>query len=288
MRVEREHPGKFMEARASWEDARLALLGVPLDLTASFRAGAGSGPQSVRQQSWALETYSPALDRDLSQVQCWDGGDLLLPPGRSELGVSLITQAVGECLAGGRFPLLLGGEHLLTLGAVEAAREYARDLVVLQYDAHADLCYSYGGQLLTHATVMRRVAERVGPSNLLQAGLRSGSREEWEYARTHTRVLGEELGAATARALEIIGHRPVYVTVDIDVVDPAFAPGTGSPEPGGPPSACLLAALQLLEQAWVVGMDVVEVAPAYDRGGITSLLAARVAREAMLMFGRAE
>ncbi|HHW54532.1 MAG TPA: agmatinase [Firmicutes bacterium] len=289
----------FMGAGEDYQEAALVLLGVPMDFTTSFRPGTRTGPREIREVSYALEEYSPYQDRELGQLPFYDGGDLALPLGNVAGSLKLVAGAVERILGDGKFPLLLGGEHLLTLGAVAAARGHYPDLVVLQLDAHADLRDTYEGEKNSHATVMRRVAELVGAGNLYQIGIRSGTREELAYARRHTHLwpdpmlsgrLQEQggpgwLSSALEEAVAAIGDRPVYVTLDIDLVDPAFAPGTGAPEPCGCTPRELLAAFPILNGLQVVGFDLVEVAPVYDRAQITSLLAAKLVREAILAFG---
>jgi agmatinase len=289
----------FMGAGEDYNGAALVLLGVPMDFTTSFRPGARTGPREIRDVSYGLEEYSPYQDRELGQVPFFDGGDLTLPLGNVAGSLEQVAGAVGRILGDGKFPLLLGGEHLLTLPAVAAAHCKYPGLAVLHLDAHADLRDTYEGEKNSHATVMRRVAEVIGAGNLYQIGIRSGTREEFAFARRHTRMwpdpmlssrlleTGEpgRLSFALGEAAAAIGDRPVYVTLDIDLVDPAFAPGTGAPEPGGCTPHELLAALSSLNRLQVVGFDLVEVAPVYDRAQITSLLAAKIVREAILAFG---
>jgi len=289
----------FMGAGDDYGEAALVLLGVPMDFTTSFRPGTRTGPREIREVSYALEEYSPCQGRELDQISFYDAGDLALPLGNVAGSLEQVAGAVGRILGDGKFPLLLGGEHLLTLGAVAAAHRHYPDLVVLQLDAHADLRDTYEGEKNSHATVMRRVAEVVGAGNLYQIGIRSGTREEFAYARRHTHLwpdpllagrLPEQgepgwLSSALAEAAAAIGDRPVYVTLDIDLVDPAFAPGTGAPEPGGCTPREVLAAWPLFNRLQVVAFDLVEVAPVYDRAQITSLLAAKLVREAILAFG---
>ncbi|MBE3587764.1 MAG: agmatinase [Thermoanaerobacteraceae bacterium] len=279
-----EKNGGFMGAIADYHRASLVLLGAPMDLTVSFRPGTRFGPAHIRQVSVGLEEYSPALERELSQCAFYDAGDLVLPPGGVKVSLSRVGSAVAGIVDDGKFPLLLGGEHLVTLPAVEAVARVHPDLVVVQLDAHADLRDEYLGERLSHATVMRRVAGVVGEGNLFQFGIRSGTREEFAYARACTHLFLEEICAPLQKVWGQLEGRPVYLTLDIDVLDPAYAPGTGAPEPGGCTPREVFQALYLLSRLQVVGMDLVEVSPVYDPTERTSLLAARIVREAILCF----
>ncbi len=274
-------PAAFLGA-GPWAEASWALFGAPLDATVTFRPGSRFGPGAIRAASPVLEDWSPVLRRSLRDRPFCDLGDLEFIPGDTAQALAAIESVVAEIARQSRRPLMLGGEHLVTLGAVRALARVTPDLMLLQFDAHADLRVDYLGNRLSHATVMRRSGEVLGPSRLFQLGIRSGTAEEWAYAEasTHLHPGAVDLPEDWRGALR--GH-PVYVTVDIDSVDPAFAPGTGTPEPGGPSSAALLAAIDGLVGLDIVGADVVEVAPAYDGGGQTAVLAAKVVRELLLL-----
>ncbi|MFQ5848635.1 MAG: agmatinase [Candidatus Methylomirabilales bacterium] len=263
--------------------AGVVLFGIPLDLTSSYRTGTRFGPQQIRAAGEALEDYSMALDRDVRQVKVIDRGDLELAPGDLEGSLARIeAEATGAMEQGGNL-VALGGEHLITFPLVKAALTRFPDLVVLQIDAHADMAERYGGNPLTHATVIRRVAECLGPGRLVQVGIRSATTEEVAFARGQTHFFPGP-SAQMARVLKILAGRPVYLTIDIDVVDPAFAPGVSTPEPGGWSSGELLQVLGQIANLDVVGMDLVEVCPPYDPAGITASLAAKVLREALVTF----
>lgn len=279
------HRGTFMGARSAYEAAGVVLLGAPMDWTASFRAGARHGPAAVRVVSEGLEEYSPYLDRDLDQCLFHDAGDIPLPPGDVGASLRAIAQAAAGIIDDGKFPLLLGGEHLVTWPVVQEMAKRHPDLAVVQLDAHADLLDDYLGLTWSHATVMRRVSEVIGPGNLFQFGIRSCTRAELAYARQHTRlapVAGGDLLGSLGESLSGLRDRPVYVTLDIDVVDPAFAPGTGTAEPGGCTSREILLAVHLLSGLNLVGFDLVEVCPPCDQSQRTALLAAAIVREVVL------
>ncbi|MCQ2559250.1 MAG: agmatinase [Clostridia bacterium] len=286
MQAEREKVTPFM---GRWEDYAATdsvILGVPLDDTVSFRPGSRFAPRKIREVSIGLEEYSPLLDKDLADYRYYDAGDLLLAPGSVEQSLTRIGGAWAEIRSGDKLPILLGGEHLLTFPAVQRAAKLYPDLVVLQFDAHTDLRQEYLGSKLSHASVIRRICQWVAPERIYQMGIRSGTREEFVFARKHTNFAPEMNLEILAAWVAEIKERPVYLTLDIDVLDPAFAPGTGTPEQGGCTSAQLLAAFPILSSLSVVGFDLVEVCPLCDHGDITSILAAKLVREAILAFSR--
>jgi len=275
----------FLGATTPYEEADIVIVGLPMDFTTSWRAGARSGPARIRDVSFALEEYSPDQDRSLASVRVADIGDVSLPLGNVEESLDAIGEVLARIVQDGKIPLVLGGEHLVTLPCASAVRKVHSDLAVIHLDAHADLRQEYAGQRLSHATVLRRVSEVVGMDNLYQIGIRSGVPEEFQQSGNAPHRIRGPIPDAVAIALEHIGKRPYYVTLDIDVVDPAFAPGTGTPEPGGCSSLEILKAARLLGQEHLVGFDLVEVAPPWDFSDITSLLAAKILRELLLEIG---
>jgi agmatinase len=257
-----------------------ALYGVPYDATASFRRGSRFGPDAIRWASDSIETYSPVLDRDLESLVFVDGGNLAVDGLEPEAMVKTIRRQLPSSV-----PFVLGGEHTVTLGVVQALTPRHPDLAVVQWDAHTDLRDEYGGRRLAHATVMRRLVDNGVP--LVQLGVRAGTREEFDVARA--RSLCCEPGVAPPRAvLDRLAGRPLYLSVDIDVLDPSEAPGTGNPEPMGASYRALLDALRSFAGRRIVGMDIVEVAPPCDPSGRTAVLAASLVREMLLLFGPTE
>ena len=252
------------------------LIGIPYDATSSFRRGSRWGPAAIRMASESIETYNPVIDRDLAQVPFVDGGDLQVEGLDPEHMVRAVRRHLGPGI-----PVLLGGEHTITLGAVQALVARHHDLVVIQWDAHTDLRSEYQGNPVCHATVMRRLLD--GGCPLVQLGIRAGTREEFELGRARSLLLSRGVGLPD-RMLDTLGSRPLYLSVDIDVLDPAAAPGTGNPEPDGAAYADLLAALQRLRGHRIVGMDVVETAPPWDPGGRTAVVAASLVRDMLLLF----
>ncbi len=276
----------FLESWDDYRNARIILLGVPLDITSSFRMGSREAPQAVRAASQGLEEYSPRLDRNLGECAVYDAGDLLLPPGNLQACLNRIGQACRFIADDGKIPFMLGGEHLVTLPAVQTMAEFFPGLAVLQFDAHADLRDDYLGESLSHATVLRRICEVVGDNNVYQFGIRSGTRDEFQYGHSHTHFYPFEAARTLRSCLPDLKERPVYVTLDIDILDPAYAPGTGTPEPGGIQPAEIFEVLTVLQELQVVGLDIVELAPAYDASGITAMLVAKMTREGLLALSR--
>ncbi|AZK60539.1 agmatinase [Candidatus Desulforudis audaxviator] len=275
----------FLAARSSYEEARAVIVGAPLDATVSFRPGTRGGPAAVRAMSYCLEEYSLDLKRDLRELAFHDLGDVLLPPGEVAVSLERIETVIARLFHDGKTPFLLGGEHLVTLPAVRAAAARRPGLAVIQLDAHADLRDEYLGVAFSHATVMRRIGDFLGRQNLFQFGIRSADAPELEAARESGAFYTHRVLPGLVETVSALRDRPVYVSLDIDVVDPAFAPGVGTPEPAGITSQELLDALRLLRGLRVVGWDVVEVNPAADPAGITALLAARIVRDALLGMG---
>ncbi len=276
-----------MGAEADYAASAGVILGCPLDLTVSYRPGSRFGPAAIRSASKILETYSPALDRDLEEIALADLGDLDLPPGNLSRSLELMEEAAATVFRDGKFLLALGGEHLVSLPLVRAAHARYPGLALLHFDAHYDLRSDYAGERLSHATVLRRIAEEMGGENIWHFGIRSGTRDEVAFAREHTHPFLPV--AAVAAVAGKLGSRPVYLSLDIDVVDPAFAPGTGTPEPGGATAGEILAVVQSLAAIRpplrVVGLDLVEVSPASDPSERTAVLAAKIVREGLLAFG---
>lgn len=269
---------RFLAARAPGTVPGLVptVVGVPYDATSSFRQGSRWGPAAIRHASESIETYSPLIDRDLDDVPFVDGGDLdvegLEPPA--------MVRAVRRHLGPG-LPFLLGGEHTITLGAVQALVALYHDLAVIQWDAHTDLRATYEGREIGHATVMRRILD--GGVPVVQLGIRAGTREE--FALAGERSLYISRGALLPDPLlDALRPRPLYLSVDIDVLDPSVAPGTGNPEPDGASYAELLEGLRSLSGHRIAGMDLVEVAPPWDSGGRTAVIAATLVREMLLLF----
>lgn len=262
------------------------LFGMPMDYTVSFRPGSRFGPARIREASVGLEEYSPYLDRELYDIRYFDAGDLLLPFGNAARSLDLIGEFVAKVLADGKLPVGMGGEHLVTWPIIQELHQRVPNLAVIHIDAHADLREQYEGEPLSHSTPLRKAAELLGGSNIYQFGIRSGSKEEFAYGRQHCNFYPFEVLQPLQRVLPELAGRSVYVTVDIDVLDPSAAPGTGTAEAGGITSKELLAAIHAIaaSEVNVVGCDVVEVAPIYDPSEQTAIVAAKLIREMLLGF----
>jgi agmatinase len=261
-----------------------AIFGAPLDLTESFRAGVSGGPAAVRYMSEGLESYSPVLHRDLEDLVVRDLGDLHLSDKDMPHALEAIRDAMALAAGRAKLAIMLGGEHTGSLGGFRGLKRVHPDAVIVQVDAHLDMRPEYEGQVLTHATWLNHVGQEFGFLSVHQVGLRSGSREEWETARTSTAWSSTELSMPLA-VRQRIGRQPVYVSIDIDVLDPAHAPGTGCPEPGGVTFRELMAFVYGLESLRVVALDVMEVSPNLETSNITAAAAAKLVREAILLFG---
>ncbi len=279
-----EVPGIFMGAEAPYEDANVVILGIPMDYTVSFRPGTRMGPMSIRNVSIGIEEYSVYLDRNLSDYAYCDLGDLSLPFGNVGKSLELIEEASRHILADDKFPIYMGGEHLVTYPLIKPFIEKYPELRVVHFDAHADLRSDYSGEKNSHATVMRKIVEDLGTKKVYQFGIRSGTRDEFLFAKEHTNLFLEDVLEPLQKVLPELKDYPIYVTLDIDVVDPAFAPGTGTQESGGCTSKEIIKAIHALGDLNVVGFDLVEVSPAMDFSERTSLLAAKIIREAILTF----
>jgi agmatinase len=262
-----------------------AILGCGLDLTSTYREGCGRGPQSIRDASESIETYSPFLDRDLSDQRFSDLGDLSLSGSSLEGSLQLINEAATRILQQGARPLSLGGEHTITLPIIRALQVFHRDFVVIHADAHTDLRDEYEGSTLNHATVIRRVAELIGPERIIQLGIRSGTKEEFSWMRGYGTLLDWGPGAEKA-LFRRVGDRPVYLTLDLDVLDPACFPSTGNPEAGGWSYHDMERLLQTLESLRVLGADVVELNPDLDPCEVGAITAAKIVRELVLVLSR--
>lgn len=273
----------FIGCDSEYDQARIVLYGAPFDSTTSFRPGARFGPSAMRHESFGLETYSPYQDADLTDCAVFDSGDMELCFGSAEAALQDIGARAAEILTDGKFPLLLGGEHLVTLGAVRAVVQKYPNLHMIHFDAHADLRDDYLGAKLSHACVLRRCHDLLGDGRIHQFCIRSGDREEFRFARTHTDLHpfgfdGLEACVSSLRAQGV----PIYFTIDLDCLDPSAFPGTGTPEAGGVSFVQLLEAIRTVCTANVVGADVNELAPALDASGVSTATACKVLREFIL------
>ena len=275
--------GIFMGSRRDPAGCRVGLFGVPYDGTTSFRPGTRFGPAAIREVSQGLETYCPQLDLDLEDLTYADLGAVDIPFGAPEPVVNAVQQATTAVLDLGLNPLMLGGEHSISSGAVAAVANQHPDLVLVQLDAHADLREEWLGARHSHACAMRRCLEVLPSGDLLQLAIRSGTRSEFHELHSSGRRMDDV--QALRDAMAPWTGRPIYLTVDLDWFDPAVLPGTGTPEPGGFLWRDFAAVVDVLRRHRLVAADVVELAPQLDSSGVSSVLAAKVTRSLILLMG---
>lgn len=274
----------FMGCESSFEEADTVLFGAPFDSTTSYRPGTRFGCSTIRHESFGIESYSPYQDKDLFDGKVMDSGDIELPFGCTEDALNQIEERAADILAAGKRPFMLGGEHLVTLGAFRAAAKKYPDICIIHFDAHADLREDYLGNKLSHACVLRRCWEITGDGRIFQFGIRSGDREEFSWGKDHVNTCRFNFDTLK-ETVEKLGDKPVYFTVDLDVLDPSVFPGTGTPEPGGVSFEELRKSAQLVcEKANVVACDVNELSPHYDHSGISTAAACKTVREMLLAF----
>ena len=274
----------FIAAEADFDEARAVIFGAPFDGTTSFRPGTRFGPGAIRAESDGIETYSPYQNKDLEDIAVFDSGDLLLPFGNTEAVLEEICARTADILEAGKMPVMLGGEHLVTLGAVRAMVQKYPELHIIHFDAHTDLRDDYLGERLSHATVIRRCHDLLGDGRIHQFGIRSGERAEWDFAFVHTDFHPFNVKDVLDVVLALGSDVPVYVTLDLDVLDPSLFCGTGTPEAGGVFFQDLEEALLALEALNVVGFDMNELSPHYDASGVSTAVACKVLREMLLAY----
>lgn len=276
-------------------DVDVAIVGVPFDTGATYRVGARFGPEAIRRGATLLRPYNPFHKVDLFEhLSVVDYGDVPVVPGFIQESYEAIEKGLAPVVEAGVVPLCLGGDHSITLAELRALHKRWGPLGVIQVDSHGDTWDNYWGQRYTHGTVFRRAVEEglLDTNRVVQIGLRGPLYGESDLE--DGRALGFELipmdevrriglAETIARARARAGDGPVFVSFDIDSVDPAFAPGTGTPEVGGFTSYEALSLVRGLAGVHVVGCDVVEVLPAFDVSEITAMLAANVAYELLTL-----
>ena len=272
----------FLACDKSYEEARIVMFGAPFDSTTSFRPGTRFGPLAIRGESFGIETYSPYQNRDLEDINVMDSGDIELCIGDTEAVLSQIQERAEGILNDCKIPLMIGGEHLVTLGAFRAAAEKYPDIHIVHFDAHADLREDYLGVKNSHACVLRRCWDIIGDDRIHQFGIRSGEKAEFEFANLHTDLHPFSLEDVPQLVKEL-GRKPVYFTLDLDVLDPSVFPGTGTPEPGGVSFENLRRAVTAVCSGLdIVACDVNELSPHYDHSGISTAAACKIIREILL------
>ncbi|MDD6208685.1 MAG: agmatinase [Clostridiales bacterium] len=266
---------------APYEESRIVLFGAPYDSTTSFRPGTRFASQAIRSESFGIETYSPYQKKDMTDYRYFDSGDLELPFGDVMMALDEISSRTKEILRDGKLPFMIGGEHLVTYGAVREVVKKYPELHIIHFDAHADLREEYLGVRFSHASVLRRCHDLLGDGRIFQFGIRSGDRSELEWGEKH--VCTHFFDFATLEdVVEQLKGKPVYFTLDLDVLDPSVFPGTGTPEAGGVTFMQLMEAMKKVTSLNIVGLDMNELSPVYDQSGCSTATACKILRELLL------
>jgi len=278
----KQQGNSFIGFEDNFEESKAVLFGAPFDGTTSFKPGARFAPSAMREDSWGLESYSPYLEKDLEDLKLFDYGNLELPFGDKKTALRMIQKQVQEIIDANKIPIMIGGEHLVSLAPVKALSKKYDDLNIIHFDAHTDLREDYLGESLSHATVLRRIYDQVGDGKINQFCIRSGLKEEFEWAKKHTHL--EKFTYNTLEScVRRLKNKPVYITIDLDVLDPSVFPGTGTPEPGGINFHQMLEIIAMLSKLEnVVGLDIVELSPKYDASGVSTAVACKILRELVL------
>lgn len=271
----------FLGCDSEFCDSKIVIFGAPFDSTTSYRPGTRFASRYMRAESYGLETYSPYQDLDLEDIDIFDSGDLELCFGDTQKALEDIENHTRKILDADKLPLMIGGEHLVTLGAVRAVYEKYPDLYVIHFDAHADLRDEYLGATLSHASVIHRVWDMVGDDRIYQFGIRSGERAEFEWGKNHVKTQKFNFDGLDG-VIENLRGKPVYFTIDLDVLDPSVFPGTGTPEAGGVSFTELLDAILKVSKLNIVGMDINELSPMLDASGASTAVALKVMRELLI------
>ncbi|MFI3227260.1 MAG: agmatinase [Clostridia bacterium] len=271
----------FIGCDAEYDESKIVIFGAPFDSTTSYRPGTRFASSAMRQESFGIETFSFYQEKDLLDTKIFDAGDLELVFGSPESALNDIEEMTAKILSDEKLPLMIGGEHLVTLGAVRAVHKKYNNLHIVHFDAHADLRDDYLGQKLSHATVIRRCHDLLGDAKIFQFGIRSGDRDEFEFTKKHT-VTNMFDTTGIEKLPDLIGDNPVYFTIDLDVLDPSIFPGTGTPEAGGISFKELLNGIDIVSKLNVVGVDVNELSPIYDQTGASTAMACKILRELLL------
>lgn len=271
----------FIGFDSSYEDSNIIVFGVPYDGTVSFRPGTRFGPQAIRIDSDGLETYSPYQNKDILDMKICDIGDIEIPFGNTNKVLSEIELHTKKIISDNKKTLMIGGEHLVSYPVIKAYAEKYDDLHIIHFDAHADLREHYMGEKFSHATVIRRSFDHLRNGKVWQFGIRSGTKEEFAWANENVHINKFDF-TGLEEAISIIGNNPVYITIDLDVLDPSIFAGTGTPEAGGVTFKELMDAIIKLSDLNIVGCDIVELAPHYDVSGVSTAVACKVLREVVI------
>ena len=266
----------------TYDNSEIVIFGIPYDGTASYRPGTRFAPDAMRNEMYGLETYSPYLDKDLNDICVCDLGDIEIPFGNRETVLKDAAYETKCILQDKKKIVMLGGEHLVSYPVIKEFHEKYNDLHVLHFDAHTDLRDEFFGEKMSHATVIKRVHDFLGDNRIYQFGIRSGTKKEFEFGKAHTNLHKFDT-AGLDDAIKKIGKNPVYVTIDLDVLDPSILPGTGTPEAGGITFNEMMDAIQKMNGLNIVGADIVELSPHYDASGVSTAVACKILRELLLI-----
>ena len=275
----------FIGCDNEYDESNIVVFGAPFDSTTSFRPGTRFASAVMRNESFGIETFSPYQDKDLEDLSVFDGGDLELSFGDSNSALNDIETYVGKVLSDSKVPFMIGGEHSVTLGAVRAVAKKYPDLHIVQFDAHTDIREDHLGQVYSHASVIRRCWDIVGDNKIFQFGIRSGEKVEFEWAKEHVHTTRFNFDGLD-EIIEKLKGKPVYFTLDLDVLDPSEFPGTGTPESGGVTFVELHNAIRKLSVLNIVGLDMNELSPIYDQSGQSTALACKLLREILLFLNK--
>lgn len=267
----------WMGQNPDYNSSEIVMLGLPFDGTVSYRPGSRFAPEQIRLASWGLEEYSPIFDKELKDVNFHDAGDLEFPLGNTYKSLEIIEQNVEDIYRDGKRVFAIGGEHLVTLPEIKAVSKFCKDLAVVHFDAHTDLREQYLGEEMSHSAVIRHISKIVGAENIKQIGIRSGMKDEFEFMRRHNTLCKKYSD------LDVLQNKKIFVTVDLDVLDPSVMPGTGTPESGGMQFNELMQWFEYLKKFDIIGADVVELAPDYDASGVSTAAASKVIRELLMV-----
>ena len=272
----------FIGCDSDYDESKIVIFGAPFDSTTSYRPGTRFASSAIRNESFGIETYSPYFDKDLLDTKIFDSGDLELCFGNTQTALDAIERHTTQILEDGKLPFMVGGEHLVTLGAVRAVYKKYPDLHIIHFDAHADLRHDYLGEKFSHASVIRRCHELVGDNKIFQFGIRSGDREEFSWGKNHVHTNMFNFDGLSD-IIQKLGDIPIYFTLDLDVLDPSIFCGTGTPEADGVSFRELLMAIKEVSKLNIVGIDMNELSPIYDQSGASTALACKLMREILLL-----
>ena len=265
----------FIAANPSYEQSKIVMLGMPYDCTCSNRAGTRFGPQAIRLESVGIETYSPYFDEDLENIPFYDAGDLEYPFGNAKRALEITEDNVDCILNDGKKLLGIGGEHLITLASVKSLLKKYDNLAVIQFDAHTDLRSQYLGETLTHSGVMYQIAELIGYNNIIQIGLRSGEKAEFDIVKKYSTL------KTKPQELDKFKNKNIFLTIDLDVLDPSLMSGVGTPEAGGLSYNELVDWLKYLKNFNIVSADIMELSPDIDPTKTSTATACKLVREVL-------